>query len=57
MDAFVKLSPEDRRIFFEGAAAPLNLAPLMVEKDFWVCWTLRELALKIQGLGVVNRYE
>ncbi|MEI6341238.1 MAG: nucleotidyl transferase AbiEii/AbiGii toxin family protein [Verrucomicrobiota bacterium] len=43
MDAFVKLSPEDRRIFFEGAAAPLNLAPLMVEKDFWVCWTLKEL--------------
>ena len=36
MDAFVKLSPEERRIFFEGAAAPLNLAPLMVEKDFWI---------------------
>ena len=43
MDAFVKRSPEERRIFFEGAAAPLNLAPLMVEKDFWVCWTLKEL--------------
>ncbi len=26
MDAFVKLSPEDRRIFFEGAAAPLTRA-------------------------------
>jgi hypothetical protein len=37
MDAFVKLSQEERKIFFEGASAPLNLAPLMVEKDFWVC--------------------
>jgi len=36
MDAFVKLSLEERRIFFEGAAAPLNLAPLMVEKNVWI---------------------
>lgn len=36
MDAFVKLSLEERRIFFEGGAAPLNLAPLMVEKDIWI---------------------
>ncbi len=34
MDAFVKLSPEERRIFFEGAATPLNLAPLMVKSGF-----------------------
>ena len=36
MDALVKLSLEERRIFFDGATAPLNLAPLMVEKDLWI---------------------
>jgi hypothetical protein len=43
MDDFVKLSPEERRIFFEGTAAPRNMQAQIVEKDFWVCWTLKEL--------------
>jgi len=41
MDDFVKLSPEERRIFFEGTAAPRNMQAQIVEKDFWVCWTLK----------------
>lgn len=36
MDALVKPSVVERRIFFEGGAAPLNLGPLMVEKDIWI---------------------
>ena len=43
MDTFVKLKPDERRIFFEGTATPRNLEPQIVEKDFWVCWTLKEL--------------
>ena len=43
MDAFVKLNPEERRIFFEGTATPRNMQAQIVEKDFWVCWTLKEL--------------
>jgi hypothetical protein len=41
MDDFVKLNPEERRIFFEGTATPRNLQAQIIEKDFWVCWTLR----------------
>ncbi len=43
MDNFVKLNPEERRIFFEGTATPRNIQAQIVEKDFWVCWTLKEL--------------
>jgi predicted nucleotidyltransferase component of viral defense system len=43
MDEFAKSKPADRRILFEAAAAPLNIAAALVEKDFWVCWTLKEL--------------
>src|SRR5213594_885888 len=43
MDAFVKLNLEERRIFFEGTATPRNMQAQIVEKDFWVCWTLKEL--------------
>src|SRR5213596_678725 len=43
MDDFVNLNPEERRIFFEGTATPRNIQAQIVEKDFWVCWTLREL--------------
>ena len=43
MDAFVKLNSDERRIFFGGTATALNIEPQIVEKDFWVCWTLKEL--------------
>ena len=43
MDSFAKLSPEERRIFFEGTATARNMQTQVVEKDFWVCWTLQEL--------------
>ena len=43
MDDFIKLKPDERRLFFEGTATPRNMQAQMVEKDFWVCWTLKEL--------------
>jgi hypothetical protein len=43
MDAFAKLNSNERRIFFEGTATTLNIEPQIAEKDFWVCWTLKEL--------------
>lgn len=43
MDAFIGLPAERRRLICEEAGNALGLAPASVEKDFWVCWTLREL--------------
>jgi hypothetical protein len=43
MDAFVQL-PADRRLrLCAEAQARLGLPAVSIEKDFWVCWTLREL--------------
>ena len=33
----------ERRDLFLGAAARLGTAVQNVEKDFWVCWTLRRI--------------
>jgi hypothetical protein len=50
MDTFATLNPAERRVFFEEAALPLNMQAVIVEKDFWVCWTLKELfALPAMG--------
>jgi hypothetical protein len=43
MDNFATLKPEDRRAVFDQAALPLNMQAQLIEKDFWVCWTLKEL--------------
>ena len=43
MDTFITLPEERRRLICEEAGNLLGLAPASVEKDFWVCWTLREL--------------
>ena len=43
MDAFAQSSVEDRRLAFEQAASKRQLSPQILEKDFWVCWTLKQL--------------
>ena len=43
MDNFVLLPHEEKRAYFETAAEKLRLIPELVEKDFWVCWILKEL--------------
>ncbi|MBB5985640.1 nucleotidyl transferase AbiEii/AbiGii toxin family protein [Sphingobium lignivorans] len=44
MDDFAHRAAADRRAYIEEAANRLNLTPVIIEKDFWVCWTLKRLA-------------
>ena len=43
MDELARLPSEQRRAYFEQAAAKLGLVAPVVEKDFWVCWSLKRL--------------
>jgi len=43
MDKLARLSAEDRRDIFSEAAARLGIRPTIIEKDFWVCVTLKML--------------
>jgi predicted nucleotidyltransferase component of viral defense system len=43
MDRFIRLSDDERRRYFVQTAERMRLSPQIIEKDFWVCWTLREL--------------
>lgn len=43
MEAFVRLPAEGRLRFCNEAQARLGLRAVSIEKDLWVCWTLREL--------------
>lgn len=40
MNMIAKLSREEREILFRNTAAKCGLSEGIVEKDFWVCWTL-----------------
>lgn len=43
MKTFVALAPAQRRRLCEQAGDKLGLEAPSIEKDFWVCWVLREL--------------
>lgn len=43
MDAFIKKSKDEMRLYFEQAQSRLSLPPASIEKDFWVSWTLWKL--------------
>ena len=43
MNSVIALTLAQRRELFNAAAQKLGFAAPVVEKDFWVCWTLREL--------------
>ena len=43
LNEFITLEPSDQRGYYEEAQEKLSLQPAGIEKDFWVCWTLREL--------------
>lgn len=34
---------EERSVFFQEAAARLGILPIIVEKDYWVCWLLGKI--------------
>ena len=43
MDDVARLSAGDRADLFNEAAARRGVAPAIIEKDFWVCWSLKRL--------------
>ena len=43
MESVARLSPAQRRELFAETAARKGMTPAIVEKDFWVCWTLGRL--------------
>jgi predicted nucleotidyltransferase component of viral defense system len=45
--SFLELPLEERRLYIEQAAIRRNLSPVVMEKDFWVCWLL----------GILFQYE
>jgi hypothetical protein len=42
MDRFVRLSDNERRRYLVQTAERMRLSPQIIEKDFWVCWTLHK---------------
>lgn len=43
MDSFANEPPEQRAEAFQEAAAQLGFSQAIIEKDFWVCWSLDKL--------------
>src|SRR5271166_1432542 len=43
MDGFLKMSSKDRRLACLQVEERMHLQAASVEKDFWICWTLRKL--------------
>src|ERR1700737_3724133 len=43
MDDFAKGKPAERQPYFAETAARRNSTTTAVEKDFWICWTLKQL--------------
>jgi hypothetical protein len=46
MEPFVTLTADARARLCDEAQARIGLPAASIEKDFWVCWTLRELFLE-----------
>ena len=51
MDEFPRRPAEDRLAYIKEAAARRDLTPIIIEKDFWVCWTLRRLVRAVDLAG------
>jgi len=43
MDKFITLTEQDKRDAFGETATRRGVLPIIIEKDFWVCWTLKHL--------------
>lgn len=50
MNAFLSLSVEERHSAYTQVEDAMKLQSFSVEKDLWVCWTLREL-FTLPGIG------
>jgi hypothetical protein len=38
--SFLALPPDERHVYIDQAAIRRNISPVLLEKDFWVCWLL-----------------
>jgi hypothetical protein len=43
MDNFINETAEEKKVYFQQASVDLGLPIQIIEKDFWVCWTLKTL--------------
>lgn len=43
MDKFAQKTDEERQDIFNEVASRRDVIPIVIEKDFWVCWTLKRL--------------
>lgn len=43
MEKFNTLSEQDKKTIFQEAASRHGVLPIVIEKDFWVCWSLKHL--------------
>lgn len=43
MDEFLKLPREEQNLWITQTAAIKGLSSIVIEKDYWVCWVLKEL--------------
>lgn len=50
MNTFLQLPARERRLAFQQVESEIGLQAASVEKDFWVCWTLRTL-FALPGIG------
>lgn len=50
MDRFAALPASEKIPYFDTMANKLGILPELVEKDFWVCWTLKQL-FSLKGIG------
>jgi hypothetical protein len=49
MDDFAKHKPAERQPYFEETAARRTSTATAIEKDFWICWTLKHL-FELEGI-------
>lgn len=50
MDSILRLPSAQRAELYKAASQKLGFGEVIIEKDFWVCWTLREL-FALPGIG------
>lgn len=43
MNSILKLTPSQRSELYTGASQKIGIGEVILEKDFWVCWTLQQL--------------
>ena len=43
MRSLPSLDVQERRALFLETGAAMGVTPVIIEKDFWVCWTLERL--------------